>query len=274
MGHSSIPVDLFNPGQVFACVGMAEVALLELGASTRVRFDEDEQGTRFVLIADHDDPLAFVDGWLRSATLRIVRPAGAGIKEVSGIETRELLPGEPFPVSEAKSDIVPLEIVGASGRLLSLHHWAEDGGAVKWYAGMAGYSGAALFRDALGRLPEAFPPLPFDYPSSGRSTAGFDARSIRVALDAGTTNTGTLRTYPYVDAWATVGLVFARPFVVGRYEHRYAVPVGGELPIALLRTILGCGTVPISRRTFRYQLVRPPGMYSRCIQSVIEETEQ
>ena len=273
MGTSTIPVDPFNPGQVFACVGFAEVAHQELGNGTRSNFVRDETGAyHFELIAPHESPLAFVDAWLRDASLRVVCPEHADFRNVPRIPIRHLLPGEPFPVRVAKSDIAPLEIVPREGRVLSIHHWAEDGGAFKWFAGMAGYPGAALFRDARDRLPPALPRDPFAYSAPARSTAGFDARCFRVALDVGTFRTGTIQTYPYVDVWAALGLVMARPAMVNRNEHRYGLPIQQPLPIALLRAAIGCAPLALSCRTFRYRLVRPPGMYSRFIQSVVEES--
>src|SRR5690606_22248473 len=115
------------------------VAHQELGHETRARFLSDDAGAwHFELVAPHESPLAFVDAWLRDATLRVVRPGHAEFRNVAGIPIRDLLPGEPFPVRIVKSDIAPLEVVPPGARVLAIHHWAEDGGALKWFAGMAG----------------------------------------------------------------------------------------------------------------------------------------
>lgn len=111
-----------------------------------------------------------------------------------------------------------------------------------------------------------------DYAAPGQSVSGYDARTSRIAIDVGSTVAEQVDTYPYVEVLAWLGLGFARPQEIERYRHRFGIPWSTPVPASILRVVLGCSPLPLSRRTFIYDLVRPPGMYSRFIATVQEET--
>lgn len=72
MTEASIPVDLLNPGQVFACIGFLEAADLLLGGAMGV-FDWSEEETRFHLRArGEENPFACVLRFLDRAEARAV----------------------------------------------------------------------------------------------------------------------------------------------------------------------------------------------------------
>src|SRR5438552_9570698 len=73
MGRAVIPVDLRNPGQVFACFGFLEAAeILCSPAMGGFEWDEDE---RFVLAAEGGEhPIENVLKFLEDATLFAVSP--------------------------------------------------------------------------------------------------------------------------------------------------------------------------------------------------------
>jgi len=77
MAEASIPVDLFNPGQVFACLGFLEAADVLLG-DAEGGFDwTDEAEVKFRLRADTDEhPVAAVLDFLASVKLRCFAPFG------------------------------------------------------------------------------------------------------------------------------------------------------------------------------------------------------
>jgi CRISPR-associated protein Csx14 len=77
MAEHSIPVDLFNPGQVFACLGFLEAADALLG-NAEGGFDwRKEADVRFVLRAEGgDNPFKTVLGFLAEAEVEIVSPRG------------------------------------------------------------------------------------------------------------------------------------------------------------------------------------------------------
>ncbi len=70
-GGASIPVDLFNPGQVFACLGFLEAAEILLG-DAEGGFDwSDEANVRFRLrAAGEEDPVSAVLEFLAAAEVR------------------------------------------------------------------------------------------------------------------------------------------------------------------------------------------------------------
>jgi len=72
-----IPVDLFNPGQVFACLGFMEAADVLLG-DAEGGFDwSDEAHVRFLLRAVGDEnPFAMVLKFLAEAEVRCCAPIG------------------------------------------------------------------------------------------------------------------------------------------------------------------------------------------------------
>ena len=77
MAESSIPVDLFNPGQVFACLGFLEAADA-LRGDAEGGFDwSDEAEVRFCLRADGDEnPFEAVLEFLARAEAKALAPEG------------------------------------------------------------------------------------------------------------------------------------------------------------------------------------------------------
>jgi CRISPR-associated protein Csx14 len=70
MGKASIPVDLFNPGQVFACMGLLEVADVLLG-DARGGFDWSRSRDCFgVHTCGDENPVAAVLDFLRTAEVK------------------------------------------------------------------------------------------------------------------------------------------------------------------------------------------------------------
>ena len=77
MTTPSIPVDLFNPGQVFACLGFLEVADVLLGNAAGGFDWSTSSAVRFELKADGDDnPFEHVLDGLARTTCREVEPEG------------------------------------------------------------------------------------------------------------------------------------------------------------------------------------------------------
>ena len=75
MAAASIPVDLANPGQVFACVGFLELADLMLGHAKGGFEWEGSDAVQFHLTAcGNDDPIARALGFLEEATIRSLAP--------------------------------------------------------------------------------------------------------------------------------------------------------------------------------------------------------
>src|SRR5690606_7827980 len=100
MAESKIPVDLFNPGQVFACLGFMELADVLLGdAEAGFNWSNLKQIEFHLSAAGERNPFEVILGFLKTATLKILRPVGVdGEWPQDAVETEEF----PAPLSELR----------------------------------------------------------------------------------------------------------------------------------------------------------------------------
>jgi len=153
MAEASIPVDLFNPGQVFACLGFLEAADVLLG-EVEGGFDWNKGGeTRFhVRINSGQNPFAVVLAYLAGVEVQCYAPkdytdppkktkkkVDASDGDAGGIQG-PLDFSETFPSPKADSLALPIRLLGTySGEQLSIpvSHWADGSGRndFKLYAG-------------------------------------------------------------------------------------------------------------------------------------------
>jgi CRISPR-associated protein Csb3 len=292
MATASIPVDLFNPGQVFACLGFLEAADVLLG-DAEGGFDwSDEGDVKFHLrTAGQDNPVEAVLHFLSEAQVRALSPDASQLSaEKWGVPTDVLEDGKPFPFDIPQSPAtLPAVLIGKSPegteRSINLEYWGDstDRDNVKFWAGAAGYPGAALARDALELIrslqPEPALPL-FDLSTAQSSSFRFDWRRDYIALDAGFAVNAhgdiDMAGYPLVELLAAVGVSHARPERLTKLHYRYGI-VGIEskdelLDAVFLRAALGCAPLPFPRRVFSMHLGWPgQENQARCITEVVEE---
>jgi len=143
MSDASIPVDLRNPGQVFACLGFLEAADILLG-DAEGGFDwRDEADVKFRLSTKTDgNPFAEVLEFLASVTPRRLAPNGykepskkkakaaeatdSGDGEDDGEDDSATLEfSETFPAAEADRMSLPLRLGGGNRKTVTLGHWAD-----------------------------------------------------------------------------------------------------------------------------------------------------
>ena len=291
MAEASIPVDLANPGQVFACLGFLEAAEFLLGEA-RGGFDwRDPADLRFRVAArGGDDPVVRVLRFLDEATVTTFAPAlSPHSTDKWKIETRKG-DSRAFPFRDSGPDVLPARLSDGTGKDIVIDHWGDQGQArrdrVKFWAGAGGYPGAGLARDALdlirGRAADQGH-NPFSLSAEQSSSFRFDWRRDYVPLDAGFSPNAhgdvVMRGYPIVELLAAIGLTNARPMRRARLEYGYGVAglAGDDLydPI-FLRAALGVGKAPFPGMPFRLFTMRLdwPGQegQARCITAVIEET--
>lgn len=290
-GEASVPVDLFNPGQVFACLGLAEAATVLVGP-TRCGFDwTDPRQARFHLRAEGEvDPVAAVLGFLGSATAAAVAPTGVpydGWNPSWGV--CDVVDG-PFPVRPPDSPAALPAALVAKDRRLVLTYWGDterDTGRdpVKLWGGAGGYPGSALARDALALIRDRISGAsgaPFDLAAPQSSSFRLDWRRDYVPIDAGFSlnahTSMTSRGFPLVELLGALGLEQARPEKVDPLHYRYAV-IGRaraseqvHLPLPFVRAALGAAPLPFPTRTFAATLEWPAKEgQARCFTSVSEE---
>jgi CRISPR-associated protein Csb3 len=288
MAVAHIPVDLLNPGQVFACYGFLEAAHVLLG-SARGHFDwEQESDVRFVMDArTNRNPFEVILEFLSNAKVYSVASVGSRhATEKWGVPTLLMEEDTPLLAPDPRSPAtLPALLKDDFGRQIMIGHWADmtlrDN--VKFWAGAGGYPGAALTRDALNlvrQLPPTVSNDPFSFGAHQSSSFRFDWRRDYVAMSLGFSpnehDEMTMLGYPLVELLAAIGLENARPMRLRKLEYRYGV-IGssgdsGLLSPAFLRPALGCASLPFPRRTFRMRLDWPgQENQARCITDVFEE---
>lgn len=294
MGIASIPVDLLNPGQVFACIGLAEIAQM-LHRDARGTFDWSHRGAvRFHLgTSASENPIAAALAFLDAAEVVSLAPKGSSNSTKPWkVETIALDLGEPFPnADESGPPQMPARIQRDSSHI-DITYWGDSLAKVgrdgaKFWAGAGGYPGAAYVRDALdavrGKMAASFAD-PFNLAALFGANLRLDKRGSCVPLDVGFSPNShsalNFLGFPLVEILAAIGLTHARPRRLDdKLEYRYGViaaPAGHSntlLPLALLRAAMGAVSLPFPQRTFFLQLgwAGQEGQ-ARAITSAVEES--
>ena len=302
MAEATIPVDLLNPGQVFACLGLLEAANTLVG-DARGGFDwSDEAAIGFRLqAATQVNAIESVLRFLGEAEV-ISRSASELDLSTSSwnIATEQYSSDEPFPFPPPASpatltavlrvDAVESEFCGKS---IEINHWGDSRREtgrdnVKFWAGAGGYPGAALARDSLELVRDTVAESaedPLNISAEQSSSFRLDWRRDYIPIDIGfslNAHSGPrFKTvgYPIVEMLAAIGLSNSRPEYLAKLDYRYGVlGVGrdGDLfdPF-FLRASLGTFDLPFPQRNFRMKLGWPGKEgQSRCITTVYEETNQ
>ena len=288
MGKASIPVDLANPGQVFACLGFIEVADALHGEAWG-GFDW-RHDVRFRLESTGDEnPVERVLRFLEEADVVSLAPPDSNNRtekwSIDTVSDRS----HAFPFDDPQSPAtLPACLRDSDGNSIVIDHWGDETQRdnVKFWAGSGGYPGAGLVRDALdlvrGRTMDHVD-NPFSLPAEQSSSFRFDWRRDYVPIDAGFSPNAhgdvTMRGYPVVELMAAIGLAYARPKRHDKLSYSYGVAgvSGTDLydPI-FLRAALGSLEPPFPGMPFRRFNMRLdwPGQegQARCITNVIEET--
>ncbi len=294
MAEASIPVDLFNPGQVFACLGLVEAADVLLGDAEGAFDWSDALSVRFWLRARGEaSPVVNVLEFLARAEVLGEAPEGSpNHKAWKGawgtLEPRPDEEGYPFPDPSSPATVVCILRDGA--KTLAIEHWGDETQRdnVKFWGGAGGYPGVALARDALDLVREravasASDPFALAVPQS--SSFRLDWRRDYIPIDAGfslNVHGSRIETmgFPLVELLGAIGLSHARPERPSRRNKlEYVYGVAGRstrselwIPPSILRAALGAVSLPFPTRRFR-MLLGWPGQenQARAITTVTEE---
>lgn len=297
MTTATVPVDLRNPGQVFACLGFMEATEILCGpCEGAFEYTSSETLTTFRIVTASDaNPVEHVLRFLESARVEAVAPAPSGADGLSaekwGVETKVADSGVyPFTPPDSPATLVA-KLVDKDGRVITISHWGDSPRSgrdnVKFWAGSGGYPGVALARDALLLLRQsedqslagsvAKDPFAFSAPQS--SSFRFDWRRDYVPLDVGFSpnehGSIVMVGFPIVELLAAIGLENARPQRPERRDkltYRYGVS-NVRLPTSLMRVVLGAQGLNFPMRTFRMRLGWPGQEgQARCIIDTREES--
>lgn len=289
MAEVSIPVDLFNPGQVFACIGFMEATELLCGPCES-RFDYARSGAsaKFTLRVDGDkDPVRETLAFLTRSEVLAIAPLNSDLTTRTWNVRTKQCPDTMFPCAAPDTPATLPVWITDGERRIPIEHWADGSSrdTVKFWAGAGGYPGAALARDALELVRFGDNELtvatgdPFSVSAPQSSSFRFDWRRDYIPLDAGFspndhTSTITMVGYPFVELLAAIGLQHARPArpeLRDKLVYRYGVSTA-LLPTAFARAVLGCESLGFPIRTFRMRLGWPGQEgQARCIIDAQEE---
>src|SRR5436305_4681726 len=155
MGLASIPVDLLNPGQVFACLGLMEATEILTGSCKgRFAYQRSETLTAFDLVTiGSENPVEMVVNFLGDSEVVAIAPPDSGLATSKwGVKT-EATTDHHFPAPVPDSPAVLPVRLRRDGMELRVEHWLDGEhcglDSVKFWAGAGGYPGAALTRDAV-----------------------------------------------------------------------------------------------------------------------------
>lgn len=298
MAESSIPVDLLNPGQVFACLGILEAADILLGAATAA-FDwsNGRERTRFRLAAEGEEPP--VERVMRflveaRAVTRIPANSTSATKWLPkwGDAPEQDGFGCPFPYPDpGKPDRLPVVLRDEADNKIAVDYWgdATRRDNVKFWAGARGKPGAAILREAIeivhGKMRQhAANPFALSGPQS--ISLRFDWRRDYIPVQDGFSPNNhksgvvpiSMVGFPLVEILAAIGVTNARPHRATKLEYRYGVMGADHGPFLdpmFHRAALGAETSPVHGRPFRRFAMHLdwPGKegHARCIRQVTEE---
>ncbi len=285
MAKASIPVDLFNPGQVFACMGFLEAADVLLGNAVG-GFEWPNGGEpRFAIQTNGEDhPFGAVLEFLGNC--RLIRLAPRGYDELSGSADAkkakknakkpskvEQVNGEStegcaltidtFPAREADRLALPLRLK-QNGRHIDLTHWCDGSSrnSFKLFAGQQRSNVIAeqmlnAIRTLWSRHSDKLIADPFSptVPLGG-SSFKFDPRKSWTGIDAGYSpdeQSHDVQASPVVEVLAAVGLEHARPDEFETRNVRYGV-WRAALPLLLARPALAGVPIGVPMRVLRFTL--------------------
>lgn len=292
VAESTLPVDLLNPGQVFACLGILEGADVLLGTATGAFDWSRGEEVLFRVSAGGDEPP--IDRILRFLEVaQVVARAphdspslNNWIKKWGNTEVDP--PDHPFPFRDpGKHDVLPAVLREPGGKELPVDYWGDTTRRdnVKFWGGSAGRPGAALLRDALElcRSDAAQHALdPFALARVQGSSFRFDWRRDNLPVHDGFSvnrhkSTILMVGFPLVEILAAVGLTHARPRCETRLEYIYGILGQDERRLLLApefhRAALGGRQSPVPGVPFRQfrMLLERPDRKSRSITQVHEE---
>lgn len=293
VAESSVPVDLLNPGQVFACLGLVEAAELLIGDVEGVFDWTEPSAVRFWLRArGNTSPVAKVLAFLAEAEVYGEAPACSPNHEVwkstwGRIRSRPREDGYSIPDPPSPATVVG--VLQSGFETITIDHWGDSGTQrddAKFWAGMSGKPGVALVREALDAVRAQLPTAvadPFSLSAAQDSTFRLDWRHDYIPIDAGfSLNAHGSRFvgvgFPLVEVLGAIGLTHARPVRCTKYEYEYGV-IGCDRDVekawfqpSFLRAALGNALLPFSSRRFRMMLGRTGDKdVARTITTVTEE---
>src|SRR5579884_372838 len=266
MAQASIPVDLFNPGQVFACMGFLEAAGLLLRRAEG-GFEWGQTGDYFNLSADGDtNPVRVVLSFLRTTDARWVSPHD-GLRERDGGDT-EIQRGIASSGDPKAADLPAVLRAQYKGteREVPFGYWADGSGrfATTFKKSTNGASSHIRVKNALEAIRQMDQRQaeldPFNQVDRTESLFRLDPRGVVDPIHGGFSPDSLRKgakggidmrvaTYPLCELLAVIGLECTRPERLDGRRFAYSV-WDRMLPPLLARAALGGHLGFVSGRRF------------------------
>ena len=289
----SVAVDFRNPGQVFGCLGLAQlVEMLHPGASIRAGFRSDPN--RFeISVESVEVEIAEIVRWLIGCEAQLVLPDASYIPTVpkefkallGDVRYRVRPVGEPIaygPQGKALKRL-PVELLHADGRGVSVNYqgdtfaltarpsgvlWAPTGTdrAATYYMvstllrlareegiDLSGPFSRGNYRPHAEAIGFRLDPL--WRPSTRRTGYSFNATKTACAIN------------PLTELLSALGLTYARWQSLSKLTMRYAIPMGSFAP-SQLRAGVGSAALPCLTRRYEVRLEDLTGKGTYAIDSV------
>lgn len=270
MAKVSIPVDLYNPGQVFACMGLLEAAD-QLFGSAEGGFEW--KGVTFFQLSVQSDtnPIAKVLDFLASADAIAISPT---FGETEMLKTHGYESSHFYPAKSPDELTLPVMLMNGVEKIL-LSHWSdgtEQRDNFKLYSGnrsalkiaqdmLKGNGKKGLARtEGVSQLwsqrKKEMLADPFGIVCPMGGSFNFDPRGAWKSLDAGYSLNDMahkVQSSPLVELLAALGMEYARPAKLSNRIYRYGV-WEGLLPPLLARVALSGELTSTHLLQFRFQL--------------------
>ena len=294
MTAASIPVDLLNPGQVFACLGLLEAAeALSRNAAGNFDWTNGGAATFMLSVASSSSPIKAVLTFIRDASVSAVSPR-TDIQERDGGTTSFAHGIHPCKIADEKgklrSALLPIRL-SAHERDLLVDSWTDfDSGRDLLQLWTATNGNSAFVR--FSKLHLAYkaalsasdnPEIdPFNLSAPVAANFRLELRRNWTAINLGFSpdkinkKSGCvpieLITHPAVELLAAIGLNNARPRKVTKLAWMYSawnVP----LPASLARAAISGGLMSEVCRSFRMILEEPNEGGDLSIANAYEEEQ-
>jgi len=236
MAEAVIPVDLFNPGQVFACLGFVEASDVLLGGAAG-NFSWQSRDANFTLSADtEENPVASVLKFLESAKISAIRPAGSDLENKQGITTSDFFPRRAFPTipPEKKARLIARLENQSIGKIINLTYWGEVPGQCKIKLWGGNRTATGIASNALKFCKHVDIHHPFQHEARSGGVFRFDPAGSYLPIDSGFSinehkNEISIVGFPVTEILAAIGMTYARP-IISQHKVSYRFRVYGETP--------------------------------------------